>query len=91
MNFKKLTGSREFLLFIIVIAMFAIVSLVNPVFFSFSAVLSFFYPVGFSRSPMILGFSLSSTTLEEELTTVLSFFLTGWRSVRLQILTISLI
>ncbi len=38
MNLKKLTGSREFLLFIIVIAMFAIVSVVNPVFFSFNAV-----------------------------------------------------
>lgn len=38
MNLKKLTGSREFLLFIIVIAMFAIVSIINPVFFSFNAV-----------------------------------------------------
>ena len=37
MNIKKLTGSREFLLFIIVIAMFAIVSIINPVFFSFNA------------------------------------------------------
>ena len=38
MNLKKLTGSREFLLFIIVIAMFAIVSIINPAFFSFKAV-----------------------------------------------------
>lgn len=38
MKLKKLTGSREFLLFIIVIAMFAIVSLINPVFFSFNAI-----------------------------------------------------
>ena len=34
MKLKKLTGSREFLLFIIVIAMFAIVSIINPAFFS---------------------------------------------------------
>ena len=38
MKLKKLTGSREFLLFIIVIAMFAIVSIINPAFFSFKAV-----------------------------------------------------
>ena len=38
MNLKKLTGSREFLLFIIVIAMFAVVSIINPAFFSFKAV-----------------------------------------------------
>ena len=38
MNLKKLTGSREFLLFIIVIAMFAIVSVINPAFFSFDSV-----------------------------------------------------
>ena len=38
MKLKKLTGSREFLLFIIVIAMFAIVSVINPAFFSFKAV-----------------------------------------------------
>ena len=37
MKLKKLTGSREFLLFIIVIAMFAIVSIINPAFFSFKA------------------------------------------------------
>lgn len=35
---KKLTGSREFLLFVIVVAMFAIVSAVNPAFFSFGAI-----------------------------------------------------
>ena len=34
---KKLTGSREFLLFVIVVAMFAIVSAINPAFFSFGA------------------------------------------------------
>lgn len=38
MKLKKLTGSREFLLFIIVIAMFAVVSAINPAFFSFKAV-----------------------------------------------------
>ena len=38
MKLKKLTGSREFLLFIIVIAMFAIVSIINPAFFSIKAV-----------------------------------------------------
>ena len=38
MKLKKLTSSREFLLFLIVIAMFAIVSIINPVFFSFSAI-----------------------------------------------------
>ena len=38
MKLKKLTGSREFLLFIIVIAMFAIVSIINPAFFSVKAV-----------------------------------------------------
>ncbi len=35
---KKLTGSREFLLFIIVAVMFAVVSAVNPAFFSFKAI-----------------------------------------------------
>ena len=35
---KKLTGSREFLLFVIVAAMFAIVSFINPAFFSFDSV-----------------------------------------------------
>lgn len=35
---KKLTGSREFLLFVIVVLMFAIVSAVNPAFFSFKAI-----------------------------------------------------
>ena len=35
---KKLTGSREFLLFVIVIVMFAIVSAINPAFFSFGAI-----------------------------------------------------
>lgn len=35
---KKLTGSREFLLFVIVMAMFVIVSIINPAFFSFDSV-----------------------------------------------------
>ena len=35
---KKLTSSREFLLFVIVVVMFAIVSAINPAFFSFSAI-----------------------------------------------------
>ena len=35
---KKIVGSREFLLFCIVAGMFAIVSLINPAFFSFEAV-----------------------------------------------------
>jgi len=38
MNLKKLTGSREFLLAVIVVAMFVIVSLINPAFFSFDSV-----------------------------------------------------
>lgn len=38
MNIKKLTGSREFLLAVIVAAMFVIVSLINPAFFSFDSV-----------------------------------------------------
>lgn len=38
MKLKKLTGSREFLLFIIVIVMFGVVSAINPAFFSFKAV-----------------------------------------------------
>ena len=38
MNIKKLTGSREFLLAVIVVAMFVIVSLINPAFFSFDSV-----------------------------------------------------
>lgn len=38
MNLKKLTGSREFLLFVIVLAMFIIVSIINPAFFSFDSV-----------------------------------------------------
>ena len=35
---KKLVGSREFLLFVIVVAMFAIVSAINPAFFSFKSI-----------------------------------------------------
>ena len=35
---KKLLGSREFLLFVIVVAMFLIVSAINPAFFSFKAI-----------------------------------------------------
>jgi len=38
MKLKKLTGSREFLLLVIVVAMFVIVSLINPAFFSFESV-----------------------------------------------------
>ena len=38
MNIKKLTGSREFLLAVIVVAMFVIVSIINPAFFSFDSV-----------------------------------------------------
>ena len=38
MKLKKLTGSREFLLLVIVIAMFAVVSIINPAFFSFKAI-----------------------------------------------------
>lgn len=38
MSLKKLTGSREFLLFVIVVAMFGVVSAINPAFFSFEAV-----------------------------------------------------
>ena len=38
MNIKKLTGSREFLLFVIVAAMFIVVSLINPAFFTFDSV-----------------------------------------------------
>ena len=36
--FKKITGSREFLLAIIVVLMFAIVSIRNPAFFTFDSV-----------------------------------------------------
>ena len=36
---KKLTGSREFLLAVIVVAMFAVVSAMNPAFFSFRSVM----------------------------------------------------
>ena len=35
---KKILGSREFLLFVIVVAMFLIVSAINPAFFSFKAI-----------------------------------------------------
>lgn len=38
MNIKKLTGSREFLLAVIVVVMFVIVSIINPAFFSFDSV-----------------------------------------------------
>ena len=38
MKLKKLTGSREFLLFVIVIVMFGVVSAINPAFFSFESV-----------------------------------------------------
>ena len=37
-TFKKLLGSREFLLFVIVVAMFLVVSAINPAFFSFKAI-----------------------------------------------------
>ena len=37
-GFKKIVSSREFLLLVIVVAMFAIVSAINPAFFSFEAV-----------------------------------------------------
>ena len=37
-SLKKLVGSREFLLFAIVVGMFVIVSIINPAFFSFESV-----------------------------------------------------